>query len=103
MSADTLVYFGALEEVVAAAAAALRPGGLFIFTLESAAPRPDRTSGSRLHGRYSHAQPYVERLLRGAGIAPRTSRTPSCGWNPACRSPAWWFGPAGCRGGRDDR
>ena len=34
VSADTLVYFGALEQVCRAAAAALRPGGLFVFTLE---------------------------------------------------------------------
>ncbi|MGH9410046.1 MAG: tetratricopeptide repeat protein, partial [Vicinamibacterales bacterium] len=34
VSADTLVYFGALEEVVAGASRALRPGGLFIFTVE---------------------------------------------------------------------
>ena len=34
VSADTLVYFGALDEVVAAAAGALRPDGLLVFTLE---------------------------------------------------------------------
>ena len=36
VSADTLVYFGDLDAVFAAAAGALRPGGLFIFTLEHA-------------------------------------------------------------------
>ncbi|MDX1655401.1 MAG: tetratricopeptide repeat protein, partial [Candidatus Competibacteraceae bacterium] len=36
VSADTLCYFGALEEVIAAAASALRPGGLLIFTVERA-------------------------------------------------------------------
>ena len=36
VSADTLVYFGDLEDVLAAAAGALRPNGLFIFTLEHA-------------------------------------------------------------------
>ena len=36
VSADTLVYFGDLESVVGAAAGALRPNGLFIFTLEHA-------------------------------------------------------------------
>jgi len=72
VSADALVYFGALEDVVEAAAAALRPGGLFIFTLEDAAKRNARL-GYRLelHGRYSHARPYVERLLADAGLACR--------------------------------
>ena len=34
VSADTLVYFGPLDDVVAAAASALRPGGRLIFTVE---------------------------------------------------------------------
>ncbi len=64
VSADTLVYFGDLEDVLAAAARALRPDGLLIFTLEHA-PDPAADAGYRLelHGRYSHAQAYVERLL----------------------------------------
>ena len=34
VSADTLVYFGPLQDVVAASAGALRPGGRLIFTVE---------------------------------------------------------------------
>ena len=34
VSADTLVYFGPLQDVVAASARALRPGGRLIFTVE---------------------------------------------------------------------
>src|SRR3954451_13643565 len=34
VSADTLVYFGPLDDVVAASASALRPGGRLIFTVE---------------------------------------------------------------------
>ncbi len=64
VAADTLVYFGDLTRVVAAAASALRPGGLFVFTLEHTA---DSGSGVEyrleLHGRYSHASAHVERLL----------------------------------------
>ena len=66
-SADTLVYFGALDEVVGAAAAALRPGGLLVFTLE-------RLDGGgqdyalRPHGRYVHDRGYVARLLADAGM-----------------------------------
>src|SRR5262249_25681657 len=40
LSADTLVYFGALEEVAAAARGALRPGGLFVFSLEELVSPP---------------------------------------------------------------
>ena len=42
VSADTLVYFGALEEVVAAAAKALRPGGVLVFTVEELCAAPGR-------------------------------------------------------------
>ena len=70
VSADTLVYFGALDDVIGAAALALRPGGMLIFTLEHA----PAAAGSldyrlELHGRYVHARAYVERLLAGAGLA----------------------------------
>jgi predicted TPR repeat methyltransferase len=69
VSADTLVYFGALDEVVAASAGALRVGGLLIFTVEDAR---DAAAEYRLelHGRYVHGRSYVERLLTGAGLTP---------------------------------
>jgi predicted TPR repeat methyltransferase len=71
VSADTLVYFGDLEGVVAAAAGALRPDGLFVFTLEHAAGA-DSDAGYRLelHGRYSHGRAYVAQLLAAAGLQP---------------------------------
>jgi len=70
VSADTLVYFGGLEEVLAAAAGALRPGGFFVFTLEHLVA-PDANVDYRLepHGRYSHARAYVERILAGVDLA----------------------------------
>jgi predicted TPR repeat methyltransferase len=69
VSADALVYFGDLERVVAAAAGALRPNGLFVFTLEHAGGG-DPAVDYRLewHGRYSHARSYVERLLARSGL-----------------------------------
>jgi predicted TPR repeat methyltransferase len=70
VSADTLVYFGALEEVIAAAAAALRPGGVFVFTLERAVADGVSEFRLELHGRYTHADAYVERLLAEAGLLP---------------------------------
>jgi predicted TPR repeat methyltransferase len=69
VSADTLVYFGPLEDVAAAAGEALRPGGMFVFTVEelvSAAAGEDFQI--QPHGRYSHTQPYVERVLERAGF-----------------------------------
>jgi predicted TPR repeat methyltransferase len=71
VSADALVYFGDLGSVVAAAAAALRPNGLFIFTLEHAVgAAADINWRLELHGRYSHARAYVERELTAAGLQP---------------------------------
>ncbi|MGZ9005279.1 MAG: tetratricopeptide repeat protein [Burkholderiales bacterium] len=69
VSADTLVYFGALEDVVQAASGALRAGGLLIFTVEKAEDS-EAPSGHRLnpHGRYSHTRGYVEQTLRTAGL-----------------------------------
>ena len=71
VSADTLVYFGDLGSVVAAAAGALRPNGLFIFTLEHAVgATTDVNWRLELHGRYSHTRAYVERVLAAAGLQP---------------------------------
>ncbi len=64
VSADTLVYFGDLENVLAAAAHALRPNGLLVFTLEHAVGgEADVDYRLELRGRYSHTTAYVERLL----------------------------------------
>jgi len=67
LSADTLVYFGDLAEVLAAAHAALRAGGWMAFTLEAlddAAGRSELSSS----GRYRHARSYVEQTLGAAGF-----------------------------------
>jgi predicted TPR repeat methyltransferase len=70
-SADTLVYFGELEDVFAAAAGALRPNGIFVFTLEQAvAAHAGDSYRLELHGRYSHARADVERLLSRWGLQP---------------------------------
>ncbi len=68
-SADTLCYFGALEEVVAAAAACLRGGGLLAFTVEETQDQPDApTFHLHPHGRYSHTEAYVRQVLEQAGL-----------------------------------
>jgi predicted TPR repeat methyltransferase len=67
VSADTLCYFGALDQAVAGAAGALRPGGRLVFTVEKAA---EGVADYHLDptGRYSHAETYVRRMLAEAGL-----------------------------------
>jgi predicted TPR repeat methyltransferase len=67
VSADTLVYFGGLEDVFAAASVALRPEGMLIFSVEEAAV-PVTTYCIESHGRYGHARSYVEAALSEAGF-----------------------------------
>ena len=69
VSADTLVYFGDLKGIVAAFAAALRPNGLLVFTLEHAVEdSADVDYRLELHGRYSHVRAYLEQLLTFLGL-----------------------------------
>ncbi len=73
IAADTLVYFGDLAPVIAAAAAALRPGGILAFTLEHlCAARENEKFCLEPHGRYSHAESYVRQVLAGNGLAVRS-------------------------------
>ena len=75
VSADTLVYFGDLDEVLTAAAGALRPQGMLIFTLERAADVGTILDYRlELHGRYSHSRRYVERLLIDVGLRPEIAQ-----------------------------
>ncbi len=62
VSADTLVYFGRLEDALSAAAGSLRGGGALVFTVESL---PDDSAPFVLqpHGRYGHARGYVESAI----------------------------------------
>jgi predicted TPR repeat methyltransferase len=66
VSADTLVYFGALEEALRAAHASLRDGGLLVFTVE----RVEGDARYRLepHGRYAHSEAYVREAMSEAGF-----------------------------------
>jgi predicted TPR repeat methyltransferase len=70
VSADALVYFGDLDGVIAAAAGALRPGGLFVFTLEHALG-DGVAHRLEMHGRYSHGRAFVEQLLASNGLQPK--------------------------------
>jgi predicted TPR repeat methyltransferase len=75
VSADTLCYFGDLQAVMAAAAAAVRPGGFFIFTVERGEEGDDSMpAGFRINplGRYSHQESYVNRIVVEAGMQIKT-------------------------------
>jgi predicted TPR repeat methyltransferase len=74
VSADTLVYFGPLDDVVAAASGALRDGGVFIFTVEEEIANDASDFGIKPHGRYNHRCDYVERVLLGVGLSPDVAR-----------------------------
>jgi len=72
VSADTLVYFGDLEDILSAAMEALRPHGFLVFTLEDAVRGgPDVDYRLEFHGRYSHARAYVERIVTTVGLQPK--------------------------------
>lgn len=73
ISADTLVYFGALEEAMAAARRCLKPGGRLAFTVE-ALVSDDKALEHEIqhHGRYAHSESYLRRCLQAAGFAAPT-------------------------------
>jgi predicted TPR repeat methyltransferase len=65
--ADTLVYFGALEEVCDAARHTLRPGGVFVFTVE-ALLSGDAPHQLQVHARYAHRDSYLRAVLEQHGF-----------------------------------
>lgn len=73
VSADTLCYFGSLAAPVLACAAALKRGGLLVFSVEAADDSFAR-EGHRInpHGRYSHTRSHIEACLGAAGLEPLT-------------------------------
>ncbi len=67
--ADTVCYFGALTALMQAAYARMRPGGLFLFTVES---RPNVAEFElNAHGRYTHGEAYVRQQVVAAGFEVR--------------------------------
>ena len=71
VSADTLVYFGMLEEVLAACDNALRPGGRLVFTVEELVGA-DHDVGYSLgtSGRYRHAREHIEAAMAETNLRP---------------------------------
>jgi predicted TPR repeat methyltransferase len=74
VAADTLVYFGNLRPFLRAAVGALRPSGLLVFTVEDSVSRVDAGFRLELHGRYSHSEDYVRRVLDGVGLSSEVQR-----------------------------
>jgi predicted TPR repeat methyltransferase len=66
--ADTLCYFGSLETFAAAAANAVKPGGLLVFTVEALPAEAQEGFRVDLSGRYQHAGAYVDGVLKHAGF-----------------------------------
>ena len=63
VSADTLIYFGTLEYVFAAARESLRDAGRLIFTIEALDPVVTDDYRLQVHGRYAHSESYVRHAL----------------------------------------
>ena len=68
-SADTLVYFGALEDPLGAARDALHDEGVLVFTLESLSVTASTDYRLEAHGRYAHAEQYVRASLAASGFS----------------------------------
>jgi predicted TPR repeat methyltransferase len=68
VSADTLCYFGKLEEVLSAAHSALVDNGYLIFTLEQSLDSAGKGYKINPHGRYSHDESYVRNTLERLGF-----------------------------------
>jgi predicted TPR repeat methyltransferase len=68
VSADTLVYFGGLAAVVAAADRALRPGGRLVFTVEELTGEQDAGYVLGTSGRYRHAREHIRAVFSQTGL-----------------------------------
>lgn len=69
VSADTLCYFGRLEEFSEAAARSLRPGGRLVFTVERLDASDNPGFVLTNSGRYAHREDYLRETLTTAGFA----------------------------------
>jgi predicted TPR repeat methyltransferase len=68
-SADTLIYFGGLEEVCQSARRALRAEGVFVFTVEALLDESADPHRLQMHGRYTHRDSYVQAVLEENGFS----------------------------------
>jgi predicted TPR repeat methyltransferase len=68
VSADTLCYFGALDDAMRAAGTALRPGGWWVFTVEALADTDQRPFCLQPNGRYAHHADHIRAALSAANL-----------------------------------
>ncbi|MCW5633135.1 MAG: tetratricopeptide repeat protein [Rubrivivax sp.] len=89
VSADTLCYFGALEEACAGAATTLRPGGALVFTVEALPEGAAQPYRLQANGRYAHGRTYVEESLAAAGFELRDVRAETLRMEGGEPVPGW--------------
>jgi predicted TPR repeat methyltransferase len=67
IAADVFMYVGALDGIARRASTALKPGGIFAFSVEqNDGPEPFRLRDTR---RYAHSEAYTRDVLHDAGLA----------------------------------
>jgi len=66
LAADVFIYVGELTPVFEACRSALKPGGMFAFSVEAA--EETDTYVLRPTGRYAHATGYIRQLAQAAGL-----------------------------------
>ncbi len=70
ISADTLCYFGALDNALVAASQALTKGGWLVFTVEALAAGDNAPHRLQPNGRYAHSRAHIDAALSAAGLTP---------------------------------
>ena len=89
VSADTLIYFGELAPMFAAAHAALRAGGSFVFTVEALADADDAPFRLTASGRYAHGRADLRAKLAAAGFVERAFLEASPRYESGRPVPGW--------------
>ena len=73
MAADVLVYFGALDRVLAGVRRALAPDGVLAISVEeSTGTAPFEL---KRHGRYAHRRAYIESAAAAVGLRTELAET----------------------------
>jgi predicted TPR repeat methyltransferase len=68
VSSDVFIYIGGLARPFRSANRALKPGGLFIVTIEALLGSAEEPYRLQVHGRYCHRTGYIQSTLSDAGF-----------------------------------